>query len=802
MIQIDKVNLHSHLVIKLLKILLILLFPFSIMCQVSSQTLRGTVLDKSSQLPLIGANVTILESDPLIGTITDINGEYVIENVPLGRYDISASFVGYATVVNNAVVISSAENTVLDIELSVNSNLLEEMVITSNTRAVTNEAAIVSAKSFQAEELVRIPGGIDDPARMIRKFPGVTPNGDALQNKINIRGNAPRAIRWRLDDMDIYNPNHFGFLGRSGGAVTIFSQRLLTNTDFYSGAFPADYGNTIGGVFDLRFRNGSFRKRQHSVQLSILGLDIATEGPFTSEGNSSYIANYRLSTTRFVEPFLQIGGIPLYQDLSFKLHFKLPGSGSLNVFGMGGTSSTEFLPELDTLKWDEGFANYGSIASNINATVGASYVQPLGSKTYFKSIAVGTGIKYDIYSYYLQRDLITEDTSRIGVDLDYKLAWQGYVNHQFNKQHSHRSGVIITGLFSDVDYTQAYIQYRGGGGTNLVDTLRLGEGSSALIQAYSRSQFYIGSNWQINAGVHAMMLAITNQISVEPRLGVKYLIDNKSSLSAAYGLHSQMEPFFTYIIEKWDESQGRHIRHNKDLRFNKSHHFNIGYYNSISDRWQLGAEAYYQYVFDFVVGEELPISRVGGIDFSFESQKLNNGGTANNYGLELSLERSFSGGYYFMSNVSLFEANYTANDDITRNSENNAKYILNAVGGKEWQLGKKKGRLNFLNFNLSATYAGPQYFTGIDLQRSIEQGITIRELNNPNQFVQDPLLFVDVSIIYKINRKKYNSVLNIQFINLLNRRAILRPFFDRENQSLGVRRGTGLMPSISYRVTF
>lgn len=796
-------SLLSNPKLKLFTLLILLIFSTSTaFAQLASQTIRGTVIDKVSQIPLPKATITLLGTEPLIGATTDEKGRFMVENVPIGRYDISVSYVGYSTFIQTSVFVKTAEETLVEIALTEQTADVDEIVVTSDQRQVTNEAGIVSAKSFKVEELSSIPGSLDDPGRMLQKFAGIAPYPSISRNFINIRGNAARAVRWRLDDMDIYNPNHYGLLGNSGGSLTIFSPRLLTNSDFYSGAFPADYGNALGGVFDMRFRNGNTEKHQHSVQLGFLGLDVASEGPFSNNGNASYIANYRFSTTGLLEPFLNIGGIPVYQDLSFKLHFKTKNNGSLNIFGIGGASRTSFMPSSDTTEWVDNSSNFWRVTETITGTIGVNYIQPISDKTFFKSILIGTGIQSSDVRYYQNYDLVTKDTVRLGFDKDFKFSWQGYVNHRFSKRHTHRSGVILHHLRSDVQFLQGDQLGNGRGTTNLTDTLRTGQGSSFLAQAYSRSQFYLGERWQVNAGIHAMYFMLTGEISVEPRLSIRYQVNSASSLNFGYGLHSQMEPFFAYISERYDENIGSRIRPNEDLLFNKAHHFVLGYYNQLSDKWRLGVEAYYQSQFNLVVGENLPISRVGGYDFAFESFDLDNDGIGQNYGLEVSIEKGFGNGYLFLANTSIFESNYTANDGVARPSQSNANYIVNVVGGKEWRVGERKGKTNFLSLNLSTTYSGAQYFTNLDLQQSIAQGFAIPDYANPNTGVQDPLLLVDIAFIFKRNREKSNSQLTLQLVNILNREPVAGAIFDRENGEQDEFLGSGFLPILSYRMSF
>ncbi|MEM9987278.1 MAG: TonB-dependent receptor, partial [Bacteroidota bacterium] len=464
-------------------------------------------------------------------------------------------------------------------------------------------------------------------------------------------------VLWRLEGVDIYNPNHFTQVGNPNGSITLFSQQLLTNTDFFSGAFPADYGNVLGGVFDARFRNGNTQKRQHALQLSLLGVDLATEGPFSKAKNSSYLVNYRYSTTGLVNNFLDLGlAIPTYQDLSFKLHFQLPHSGTLNFFGIGGISRIDFTPNQDTAQWREnGELSFGASYVTNTGTAGLTYSQPLGEKTFFQTALVGTGMLYLTEAYYLNRDLITADSSGKTRDRDFRLTWSTYLNHKFSARHTHRTGVNVHGLRSNMLFVRPENFWDLEPGGPLTDTIRVGQGQSVLVNAYSRSQFALNRHWNLNVGLHLMYLAYTGEASLEPRLGLRFQVSPKQSLSFGYGLHSQMEPFYTYILERRDE-QGNRFRFHDDLRFNKAHHLVLAYRWQSTDQLRFGVEIYHQEQFNLVVGADLPISRVGGADYFFETFDLNNGGIGRNTGIEVALERSLSHGYYYLLNGSFFQA--------------------------------------------------------------------------------------------------------------------------------------------------
>ena len=326
---------------KIVKILFIgfgmFLFQLHMSAQDVTQTIRGKVVDAESQVSLPGATVVILGSDPLIGTTTDSFGNFTIENVKIGRYDIRASFVGYEPYIIKEVQLGSSKEVFLDIRLQESLAGLKEVVIRAedNKDAAINTMATVSAKQINMDEARRYAGGMDDPARLATTFAGVT--GNLSGNGIVIRGNASKGLLWKMEGIQISNPNHFANITVfGGGAFTALSTQLMANSDFYTGAYPAEYGNGLSGVFDIKMRNGNNQKREYSFQVGTLGLDAGAEGPFKKGGQSSYLFNYRYSTFALIAPLLpeNAGGIR-YQDLSFKLNFPTKRAGTFSLWGIG-----------------------------------------------------------------------------------------------------------------------------------------------------------------------------------------------------------------------------------------------------------------------------------------------------------------------------------------------------------------------------------------------------------------------------------------------------------------------------------
>ena len=237
-------------------IICLAILSLSLSAQTPTQTVRGRVFDADSKAGLPGANVILLNSVPLTGTTTDANGKFVLENVAVGRHSFQVSYLGYKPVIRPEILVNSGKEVNLLVELEEEALQAKEVEIkaTVNKDKPINSMAMVSARSFSVEESRRYAGSADDPMRAVSNFAGVASSSDVNSNEIVIRGNSPKGLLWRVDGVDIPNPNHYAYVGTSGGGLTMFSSQVLSNSDFFTAAFPC------------RIRKCSFRGIRHAVQ--------------------------------------------------------------------------------------------------------------------------------------------------------------------------------------------------------------------------------------------------------------------------------------------------------------------------------------------------------------------------------------------------------------------------------------------------------------------------------------------------------------------------------------------------------
>ncbi len=304
-----------------------------------SQNVRGTIVDKVTQSPLPSASIKIIDSDPLIGTTTNVNGQFLLKDVAIGRISLEVSYIGYESIFINQLQVTSGKEVVLNLELQESIEQLSEVTVKAkqNPQNASNDLALVSARGFDMEETNRYAGARNDPARMAQNFAGVSGANDS-RNDIIIRGNSPSGVLWRLEGIDIPNPNHFGALGTTGGPVSILNNNLLAKSDFMTSAFPAEYGNATAAVFDLKMRKGNSFKREHIFQVGFNGFELGTEGPIGKEGGASYLLNYRYSTLALMDDVGLSPGtgnaVPFYQDFSAKVDVPTEKLGKFSLFAI------------------------------------------------------------------------------------------------------------------------------------------------------------------------------------------------------------------------------------------------------------------------------------------------------------------------------------------------------------------------------------------------------------------------------------------------------------------------------------
>jgi hypothetical protein len=766
-----------------------------------SQTVRGTVTDKDTRQPLIGANIVLIGSNPIKAASTDEAGKFKITEVPVGRHDFKISYLGYREIIMPDVEVNSGKETVLTIEMEESVNETKEVVITGQKSKdqPMNEMAVVSARTFSIEETQRYAGALGDPARMAGNFAGVSGSNDS-RNDIIIRGNSPAGLLWRLEGVDIPNPNHFASQGTTGGPVSILNNNVLSNSDFFTGAWPAEYGNAVSGVFDIKMRNGNNEKNEYTGQFGFNGFEAMAEGPFNKSTGSSFLASYRYSALGIFQDLgINLGpaGVPTYQDLSFKLNLPTKKAGDFQVFGIGGISDITL---LDSKKKANNFS-YGQNNRDIYygsdmAAAGVVHILPLGTSGYVKNILCESLERHrthldsvaspsEIFGYYDENAVY------------FRTTLHSMINEKFDARNTLKAGIIITRL--DFTSRQKYFNSFYKSWYDLSNT----KGNTWQGQAYAELKHNFSENFSALTGFQYEYLFLNNTWSLEPRAGLRYKLDRVSSLNFGYGMHGQMQPLEIYFSEARIGLSNDYLETNKNLGYTKSQHFVLGYDRTLSKDFRVKVETYYQFLYNVPVmmrSSSYSALNYGDDFYVYQFDSLTNKGTGRNYGLELTLEKFFGNGYYFLVTASVFDSKYKGSDAILRNSAFNSGFTTNALGGYEFKIGSKGN--NLININAKATYAGGRYHTPIDLEQSEKWGRFMGDYTKAYSLRYPDYFKLDMRIGYKINSKKITQEWAIDVTNVTNQKNVLTDDYDPSTKSVKTEYQLGIFPTILYKIQF
>ncbi|WP_257667010.1 TonB-dependent receptor [Parapedobacter tibetensis] len=757
------------------------------------QTIRGIVIDYASGTPLPSVSVGLLDL-PQTATMTDNDGKFTINNVPVGRHDLQASFVGYEPAIFHEIMLTSAREGYLEIQLKENVQQLDEVVIRSriNKEEPLNKMALSGARMLSVEEASRFAGGMDDPARLVSSFAGVSPS--VSTNGISIHGNAPSLLQWRLEDVEIPNPNHFADVASLGGGVlSSLSSNVLGNSDFYTSAFPAEYNNAVSGVFDMKLRNGNNQQFQHTLQAGILGLDVASEGPISRKHNASYLFNYRYSTTGLMNKVSPAGDLEQamdYQDLNFKFNFPTEKAG---VFSWWGTALIDKIkPEIESPEeWDYRDDASDSRMKQIAAATGLSHRYLFGNDGLLKTTLATTYSKTDAWEDVFDFDLVSSPS------LDFKSRYTNLVltssfNRKYSSKHTNKTGFTITNMNYDMDFDLAPYS------TIPMERIAEGKGNTNLVSAYTSSLFSLNDRISATLGANGQFLTLNNSWTIEPRAAIKWQVSSKNSFGFAYGLHSRMEKMDVYFVKT--KATGDELINN-DLDFTKAHHVSLSYNYKMSDNMNLKVEPYFQYLYDVPVIADSPYSVLNRSTFYVEDALVNKG-EGRNYGVDVTFEKYMTKGLYYMVTASVFDSKYYGGDGVWHHTKFNRNYILNGLVGKEWMVGRNKQ--DVLGVNLKLTLQGGNRYSPVDEEATLAHPDKETQYNETKAYSKQlsPMFLANYTFSYRMNRNNVSHEFAIKGMNATGYKEYFGHEYNLKTGVIEPRRLKNSILNIVYRLDF
>ena len=754
-----------------------------------SQTIRGVVVDGASRHPIPYAAVQLIGSLAM-GVATDSLGRFVLVQVPVGRQTIQSTYMGYEPMVIREVLVTSAKEVYLEIALKESVNELNEVVVRAhgNPDEAMNKMALAGVRKLSVEEASRYAGGFDDPARLVSSFAGVAPS--VSNNGISIHGNAPHLLQWRLEEVEIPNPNHFADIATLGGGVlSSLSAQVLGNSDFFTGAFPSEYGNAISGVFDMKLRNGNNQKYENTFQVGIMGIDFASEGPLSKKHKASYLFNYRYSTTGLLG--VDLGGKLDYQDLNFKFNFPTRRAGTFSVWGTSLIDKFSNNFEEDVTQWQHTEDGETSRSKQYMVAGGITHRYFFGENTMLKTTLATTSSEQqaggDVYDKKLNVAPVLDMNTRYT-----NLILTSSFNRKVNNRFTNKTGFTLTQLFYRMNLSMS--PYFG----QPLNRISEGDGTTSLLSVYNSSLIGVSDKLTMNAGLHGQWLTLGNQWTLEPRVSLKWQTNTRASLAASYGMYSRMEKMDVYFVRT---GNGANQSANKNLDFTKAHHLMLSFAYRLTDNMSLKVEPYIQFLYDVPVMADSSFSILNRSEYYVENTLISQG-RGRNVGVDITLERYLSKGFYYMITGSLFNSRYCGGDGVWHDTRFNRLYVLNGLIGKEWMMGRNKQ--NVLSLNLKMTLQGGDRYAPIDLEATLAHPDKEVQYDETRAFAmqRSPMLIGNYTASFRMNKKRVSHEFSVKGINFTK---AMEYYGHRYNLHTGAIDDAGQATSfinISYKLDF
>jgi len=512
-------------------------------------------------------------------------------------------------------------------------------------------------------------------------------------------------------------------------------------------------------------------------QMGFNGFELGAEGPISRKNNSSYMVNYRYTMMDVMSAMgmFEMGGVPKYSDISFKLSLPSQKVGTFSVIGLGGVSSIQ-------LKEDTGSGWTSDMLPGTQVFNGSKMgVLGLTNKYFLsRSTRLETAISASYSNSFNDVDTLRGDAYTPFYSDNYnetRLVFSSKVISKINSRNTLQVGTIVEHFFFNF-YDE---EHRLGAEEVIHDTDI--QDNTGLYQGFVQLKHSISDNLFINAGLHGQVFALNGSAMVEPRLGVRYNLNSQHALSLGYGLHGQTHPKFIYFVRtNHPNSPNDYTLTNRELGFSKSHHFVAGYDYRINANLRLKFEAYHQMLYDIPVEKGASYFNLINYGANFYNEKidsLTNSGLGKNSGLELTLEKFLSKNYYFLLTTTLFDSKYRGSDGVWRNTAFNGNYTVNLLAGYELPI-----KTDALAFNIKMVSAGGKRYIPINLEQSILHGEAVYNYNEAYNPQFKGYFRVDLRISYRKNSRSISQEWSFDVQNLTNHDNIFMQRYDNHTQSV------------------
>ena len=690
---------------------IILLFSFiSISNFALSQNVKvyGTITNVLNNDPIPFANIIV--EGTMIGTTSDIDGNYEILNLQAGAYNFKCSYIGFNTDIQSEIKVSSNKNLRLDFFLSENSEVLSEVKVKGNTFNKT-KASPVSLRTINASEISKSPGGNRDISKVISNLPGVS-SSSSFRNDIIIRGGAPSENRFFLDGIEIQTINHFSTQGSSGGPVGILNVNFIREVDLYTGAFPANRGNALSSVMELKQIEGNDEEISGSFTVGSSDAGLTLNTPISKK--STLLLSVRRSYLQFLFKALKLPFLPTYNDMQFKYTYKPNNKNQFNFLGIAAIDDFTLNPginegEKDSMQLAQNNYNLNNLVINNqwNYTAGGTWRHFFSNSNLFfvmsRSHLNNTALKYLDYADVTSQKILDYKSEEI----------ENKTRLEYNFERNEYT-INVGANLEDATYLNNTKQ-----NFTVGDSIFTGVVNADLNFLKYGAFTQIGKTYFSNKLVASFGLRIDgnsfteskNTPNLSPRLSLAFNLSEKISLNSNIGRFYQLP---TYTILGF-EDDGKYL--NKDASYISCDHLVVGIEYNPSSYSKIALESFYKSYtnYPFSVLDSISLANLGGDFGVIGNEDISSISKGNSYGVELLAQQKMSSSIYGILSVTYYRSRFEDKKGNLVASTWDNRFILNMTAGKKFKRNIELG--------LKYRYSGGAPYTPIDLINSSNKAI-------------------------------------------------------------------------------
>ncbi len=752
-------------------ILLLIILPFNLLAQ--SGVIKGFVFNSTSNQPIEFATVAI--EGTTLGMQTNETGNYEFKNLSPGLYNLVVSYVGFKKKSVLEIQVSNAKPAIVDVDLDETASELNEIVVQGSSFNRSEESP-VSLRTIGVNEIQRNPGGNRDISKVIQSFPGVSYTA-SFRNDIIIRGGAPNENRFYLDGVEVPNINHFATQGASGGPVGMINVDFIKEVEFYSGAFPANRGNTLSSVFNFTQKDGRSDHLGLTATVGSSDIGLTLEGPITKK--STFLISARRSYLQFLFKTLGLPFLPTYNDFQFKNRIKINTKNEITIIGLGAIDDFALNLSADSTPSQKYILGY--LPSNEQWSYTGGIVYKHFSKRSYQSVVVSrnhlnnTSFKYfnndesqnlilKYASEEIENKLRIENTyNHNGFKINYGSGYEfvQYKNNTFNRI-SIPSGIQLIDFASELNFNKFSL---------FIQATRGFFGERFIVSLGGRTDFNDFSKDMKNP---------FKQIS--PRASITYNISEKLSLNFNSGIYYQLP---AYTVLGYRDSNNLLVNKLNGIKYISSKHLVVGTeYNTMTNT-RIAVEGFYKFYnnYPFLTNDSVSLANLGGDFGVIGNEPAISNSEGKSYGIEFLIQQKYFKGFYGLASVTLYRSLFENRDKVLIPSAWDNQIVIAITAGKKigktWEIGAKW------------RFSGGTPYTPFDVSRSSLisvwdiSGRGLLDYSQLNSYRIKSFHQLDFRIDKKFFFKKINLNTYIDIQNAYNFKSEGQPYLDVQRDEFG-----------------